>query len=139
LPKKRGLNVILSPHEVAYIVKLFFDDPEDQRKMVAFAIAESGANTNVIARSTSGANVGQRDHGTWQISGRWNGDKLVAAAENGLNWRDPFVNCWLAAQVWFEGGPIQWHVFQAEGIGSYAQYLPDADFALKYPVKPFLI
>lgn len=131
--------MILSPHEVAYIVKLFFDDPEDQRKMVAFAIAESANNSSAIARSTTGANIGQRDHGLWQISGRWNGDKLQEAAENGLNWRDPFVNCWLAVQIWFSQGPIAWHVYTAEGQGSYAQYLPDADIALKYPVKPFLI
>lgn len=131
--------MILSPHEVAYIVKLFFDDPEDQRKMVAFAIAESSNNTSAIARSSTGENVGQRDHGLWQISGRWNGDKLASAAERGLNWRDPFVNCWLAVQIWFSQGPIAWHVYTGEGTGSYAQYLPDADVALKYPVKPYLV
>lgn len=131
--------MILSPHEVAYIVKLFWTDPAEQRTMVAIAIAESGCNTNVISRSTVGDNIGQRDHGLFQISGRWNGDKLQKAAEAGLNWRDPFVNADMAARVFHEGGFKQWHVYTGEGTGSYAQYLPDADHALKYPVKPFLI
>ncbi len=131
--------MILSPHEVAYIVKLFWDDPEDQRLMVAFAIAESGCNTNVIARSTTGTNVGQRDHGLFQLSGRWNGDKMQAAADLGLNWRDPFVNAWIATQIWYSQGPIAWHVYTGPGTGSYVQYLPDADHALRFPVKPFLI
>lgn len=125
--------MILSPHEVAYLVQLFFDDPEIQRQMVAIAIAESRLDTNVIARSTVGANLGQRDHGIWQISGRWNGDKLVYAASNRLNWRDPYVNCWLAAQVYYEGGLEAWHVYPAD------QYLPDADIALKNPWPPFLV
>ena len=129
----------LSPHEVAYLVKLFWDDPADQRVMVAISIAESSADTNVIARSTTGENVGQRDHGVFQISGRWNGEKLQAAALNGLNWRDPYVNAWLAAQVYYEGGFKQWHVWQSDGVGSYAQFLPDADHALKFPFPPFLI
>lgn len=131
--------MILSPHEVAYLVKLFWTDPEEQRTMVAIAIAESACNTSVIARSTVGANIGQRDHGLFQISGRWNGEKLVAAAESGLNWRDPYVNTQLASLVFHEGGFLAWHVYTGPGTGSYAQYLPDADFALKYPIKPFLI
>jgi len=131
--------MILSPHEVAWIVKQFWDDPEDQKLMVAIAIAESACNTSAISRSTTGANIGQRDHGLFQVSGRWNGDKLSAASEQGLNWRDPFVNAWLATQIWYAQGPIAWHVYTGPGTGSHAQYLPDAEFALAYPVKPFLI
>ena len=126
----------LSPHEVAYLVQLFFDDPETQRQMVAISIAESSADTNVIARSTTGANLGNRDHGVFQISGRWNGDKLQEMANAGLNWRDPYVNTQLAARVFYEGGLEAWHVYTS---GASAQYLPDADIALKYPFRPFLI
>lgn len=133
--------MILSPHEIAWLVQQYWGKPEDQRVAVAVALAESGGDTNALARSTTGANIGQRDHGLFQLSGRWQGDKLAALAAPG--WRDALLNTGLAFKVWQEGSRVNgtlvrdtfqpWQVFISK---SYEQYLPDADFGLKFPIRP---
>lgn len=125
----------LSPHEIAYVAATHWTG-DDLVTAVAVALAESGGDTDAIARSTEGANLGQRDHGLWQISGRWHGAKLVANPD----WRDPVVNAKLAKQVYDEfvrmGKPSGWDAWAVYLSGSYKTYLPDAQIAVKALVAP---
>jgi hypothetical protein len=121
----------LSPHELAYIASTVPWTPEEQVIAVAVALAESGGDTDVMGRSTTGENLGQRDHGLWQISGRWHGDKLTVMP----NWRNGYVNARLAYQIFLAAGRVwtPWHVFTS---GAYRAYLPDATHGVRYPFKP---
>ena len=100
--------MILSPHEIAFLVKRHFGDlPEaDQVTLVAIAWAESKGDTLALARSSTGPNLGQRDHGLWQISGRWNADKLTSMGD----WRDPDINTRMARKVYNELGFKAWQI-----------------------------
>ena len=125
----------LSPHEIAYVASTHWSG-DDLVTAVAVALAESGGDTDVIARSTTGDNLGQRDHGLFQISGRWNGAKLVADP----NWRDPVVNARLAKAVFDEfvrmGKASGWMAWAVYNSGSYKTYLPDAQIAVKAMFPP---
>lgn len=133
----------LSPHEIAYLaVQAGFSaaapaggGDSEAVLFVATCLAESGGETEALARSTTGSNVGQRDHGLAQISGRWHGDKIQAA---GGNWRDPAVNVAIAYRIFVDAGRTftPWHAFTS---GSHVQFLPDARFgaAFPWPVKPY--
>jgi len=128
--------VILSPHEVAYVVLQYWKDPEDapnRRIAVALVYAESAGETEQISRSTSGASIGNRDHGLFQISGRWHGDKLAAAAASGRDWRNPFVNAEIAYTI-YRSSNRTFQPWAAFTNGSYQTFLPDADIALTNPV-----
>jgi hypothetical protein len=121
--------MILSPHEIAYLVTTTWPASEFE-VAIAVALAESGGDTDALARSTEGDNLGQRDHGLWQISGRWHGSKLQTMGD----WRNPYHNAAMAYAVWAERKSWSpWSVFTS---GSYAKYLPDARIALKMPVPP---
>jgi hypothetical protein len=128
--------MILSPHEAAHVALEYWPDPKDARIAVAVAIAESGLDTDAIARSkATGPSMGQRDHGLWQISGRWHGSKL----QGNSDWRDPYVNGRLARMVYDEAKQSwkPWQVFLPGKSGeepSYVQYLMDADFGLAAPI-----
>lgn len=135
----------LSPNEIAYVAAFAGFTGDDLVNAVAVCLAESGGDTDVIARSanllTNGEvnpNAGNRDHGLWQISNRWhqrNGDgtpgKLLLV---GAQWRNPYVNARLAKQIYDAAkGWTPWSVW---GSGSYKTYLPDAKIAVLAPWAP---
>ena len=129
----------LSPHELAYIAGTVPWTPEERVVAVAVALAESQGETDALARSTTGANLGQRDHGLWQISGKWHGDKLTVTP----NWRNGYVNARLAYTIFAAAGRqwTPWHVFtsddpQSPGHKVYERYLPDAEVGCRWPFKP---
>jgi len=125
----------LSPNEIAYVANLFFADREDAKIMVAIALAESGGDTNVMGRSPDTSlptNRGNWDHGLWQISNRWHGEKLATMG----NWRDPYVNGQMAARAYFERGFEAWSVYTSK---SYEKFLFDAGIAMQFPVAPSLV
>jgi hypothetical protein len=127
--------MILSPHEIAFVASWAGFTGAEIVTAVAVALAESKGDTDIMGRSTTGENLGQRDHGLWQISGRWHGTKLQATPD----WRDPYVNATLAKQVWDEAkkaGKDPWTPWKVYGSGSYKTYLPDATIAVKAPFPP---
>jgi Lysozyme like domain len=123
--------VKLSPHEIAYIAKWAGFTDDELVTAVAVALAESGGDTDVMGRSTVGENLGQRDHGLWQISGKWHGDKLTIMP----NWRNGYTNARLAYMIFVDAGRqwTPWHVFTS---GAYRAYLPDAEHGVRWPFKP---
>ena len=133
--------MILSPHEIAWIVGRTWPSTttDEQLHAVAIALAESGGDTDAIARSADtlagGApnpNAGNRDHGLFQLSGRWQWDKVIAA---GGDWRDPIVNSTIAHAIYVAAGRkwTPWHVYQSETAGSWLGRLPDAKLAVPHP------
>lgn len=138
--------MILSPHEVAWVVQRTWPSTTtaEQEHAVAIALAESGGDTDIIARSADtipnpssvgtipNPNAGNRDHGLFQLSGRWQWDKIIAA---GGDWRDPLVNATIAYAVYVAIGRkfTPWHVYQGETAGSWLTRLPDAKLAVPHP------
>ncbi len=124
----------LSPHEIAWLALQHWPR-EEALVMTAIALAESGGDTDIIARSTSGENLGQRDHGLWQISGRWHGKKLQQVSQ----WRDPEANASLAKAVYDETARMgkdpksAWAVYTS---GAYKAWLPDAEHGMVAPFPP---
>lgn len=138
----------LSPHEVADLcIKAGFSKTTivpgttDSEAVVAVAVAfaESSAETDAISRTTAPitsdpASVGQRDHGIFQLSGRWQYPKIQAA---GGRWRDPETNVKIAYDI-FKGANRTfnpWTAFKknAAGVAPFEQYLPDARLAVQQP------
>jgi hypothetical protein len=127
----------LSPHEVADLcIKAGFSKTiivagtSDSEAVVAVAVAfaESSAETDAISRTTAPitsdpASVGQRDHGIFQLSGRWQYPKIQAA---GGRWRDPETNVKIAYEI-FKGAN------RSAGVAPFEQYLPDARLAVQQP------
>jgi hypothetical protein len=133
--------VILSPHEVAWVVQRTWPNTtlDEQLHAVAISLTESGGDTDVIARSADklpgGApnpNAGNRDHGLFQLSGRWQWDKIIAA---GGDWRNPLVNSTIAHAVYVAAGRqwSPWKVYTSETAGSWLTRLPDARLAVPHP------
>jgi hypothetical protein len=138
----------LSPHEVADLaIKAGFSKTTivpgttDSEAVVAVAVvlAESGADTEAISRTTAPLtsdpkSVGNRDHGLAQLSGRWQYPKIQA---NGGRWRDPIVNIAIAYDIFKGAGRTftPWMVFakDAKGVAPYEQYLPDARLGVQQP------
>lgn len=138
----------LSPHEVADLcIKAGFSKTtivpgtKDSEAVVAVAVAfaESSADTDAISRTTAAitsdsGSVGNRDHGIFQLSGRWQYPKIQA---NGGRWRDPEVNVKIAYDIFKGAGRTftPWMVFvkDAKGIAPYEQYLPDARLGVQQP------
>jgi len=139
----------LSPHEVAdLVIKAGFSKTtivpgtKDTEAVVAVAVAfaESSADTESISRTTAPitsdpGSVGQRDHGVFQLSGRWQYPKIQAA---GGRWRDPIVNTAIAYEIFKGAGRTftSWSVFEkntTSGVAPYEQYLPDARMAVSQP------
>lgn len=145
----------LSPHEVAdLVIKAGFSTTTivpgttDSEAVVAVAIAfaESSADSESISRTTAAVtsdpkSVGNRDHGLFQLSGRWQYDKIQAA---GGRWRDPATNVAIAYKIFVAAKRsfTPWMVFAKNattGIAPYEQYLPDARLGVQQPwpyVKP---
>lgn len=124
----------LSPHEIAHVAGAHWSG-DDLVIAVAVALAESGGDTDVMGRSATGENAGQRDHGLWQISGRWHGAKLAADPD----WRDPATNARLARAVFDETaalGKNPWSAWSVYNSGSYQAFLPDARFGVAHPFPP---
>lgn len=121
----------LSPNEIAYVATKVGFTSDVLQIFVAICLAESGGDTDIIARSSSGPNIGNRDHGLAQISNRWHGDKLQTTP----NWRDPYVNLKMALKIYTDAGKKfdPWHVFTS---GSYLTYMPDAEIAIAHPFPP---
>jgi len=139
----------LSPHEVAdLVIKVGFSKTtivpgtKDTEAVVAVAVAfaESSADTDSISRTTApitsdSGSIGQRDHGIFQLSGRWQYPKIQAA---GGRWRDPLVNTTAAYEIFKGAGRTftSWSVFEKNattGVAPYEQYLPDARLAVSQP------
>lgn len=137
----------LSPHEIAWVVQQTWTGttPDEQTHAVAVALTESDGETDQIARSAdtipnpTGApgtvpnpNAGNRDHGLFQLSGRWNWDKIIAA---GGDWRDPLVNSAVAFQIFVAAGRrfTPWHVYQSETSGLWLTRVADAKLAVPHP------
>jgi hypothetical protein len=127
----------LSPHEMAYLLKWAGIPDADLQIGVAIGIAESDGETDIMGRSTTGANVGQRDHGWLQISGRWNWDKLQKYGD----WRNPWNNAQMGAAVYNEAvkagkpGWSPWSTFNGT-TPSYVKWMPDAAFGVQHPFAP---
>lgn len=138
----------LSPHEIAdLVIKAGFSKTTiiagttDSEAVVAVAIAlaESGGDTEAISRTTAALtsdpnSIGNRDHGLFQLSGRWQYPKIQAVKGN---WRDPIVNTSIAYEI-FKGagrGFKPWSTFtkNAKGIAPFEQFLPDARLAVSQP------
>jgi len=123
--------MILSPNEIAWVALQQWTGV-DAVTAVAVALAESGGDTETLARSSTGTNVGNRDHGLWQISNRWNGDKLAASP----GWRDPVTAARLARAVFDEtarSGRVGWSAWSVFASGKHTAYLPDAQIAVAHP------
>lgn len=139
----------LSPHEVAdLVVKAGFSKTtivpgtSDSEAVVAVAVAfaESSADSEVISRTTAPltsdpGSVGNRDHGIFQLSGRWQYPKIQSS---GGRWRDPEVNVKIAYDIFKGAGRTftSWMVFEKDaktGIAPYEQYLPDARLGVAQP------
>lgn len=138
----------LSPHEVADLVlqagfskTTIVPGTTDSEAVVAVAVAfaESSADSESISRTTAPitsdpASVGQRDHGIFQLSGRWQYPKIQAA---GGRWRDPVINVKIAYEIFKGAGRTftSWSVFtkNTSGVAPYEQYLPDARLAVQQP------
>ncbi len=139
----------LSPHEVADLaIKAGFSKTTivpgttDSEAVVAVAVAlaESSADTDSISRTTAPltsdpGSVGNRDHGIFQLSGRWQYPKIQKA--NG-KWRDPATNVAIAYEIFKGAGRTfkPWMVFEKNSttnIAPYEQYLPDARLAVAQP------
>jgi hypothetical protein len=112
---------------------------DEQIHAVAIELAEADGDTDAIARSADkladgspNPNAGNRDHGLFQLSGRWQWDKIIAA---GGDWRDPLVNSSIAYAVYVAAGRkwTPWHVYQSETAGSWLTRLPDAKLAVPHP------
>lgn len=121
----------LSPNEIAYVAKQAGFAGSDLVTAVAVVLAESGGDTDALGRSSSGASIGNRDHGLAQISNRWHGDKLTATP----NWRDPETNMRMAFKVYTDAGKKfePWSVFTS---GAHLIYMPDAEIAVTHPIPP---
>lgn len=132
--------MILSPHEMAYLLKWAKIPDADLQAGVAIGCAESGGDTDAMGRSKTGANIGQRDHGWMQVSGRWQYDKLIKYG----NFRDPWASALMAAAVYFESvankkpGWDPWSTFHGTATvpASYLQWMPDAAFGVAHPFPP---
>lgn len=138
----------LSPHEVAdLVIKAGFSKTTivpgttDSEAVIAVAVAlaESSADTESISRTTAPLtsdpkSVGNRDHGVFQLSGRWQYPKIQA---NNGRWRDPIVNTAIAYEIFKGAGRTftSWSVFtkNASGIAPYEQFLPDARLGVQQP------
>ena len=138
----------LSPHEVAdLVIKAGFSKTtivpgtSDSEAVVAVAVAlaESSADTESISRTTAPLtsdpkSVGNRDHGVFQLSGRWQYPKIQA---NGGRWRDPVVNTAIAYEIFKGAGRTftSWSVFtkNTSGVAPYEQFLPDARLGVQQP------
>jgi len=139
----------LSPHEVADLcIKAGFSkttivpgtNDSEAVVAVAVALAESSADTESISRTTAPltsdpGSVGNRDHGIFQLSGRWQYPKIQA---NGGRWRDPEVNVKIAYDIFKGAGRTfkSWMVFEKpapDKPAPYEQYLPDARLGVQQP------
>jgi hypothetical protein len=129
--------MILSPHELGWLaLNVGGWTGDDAAIAVAVALAESGGDTDVLARSKdpASASLGQRDHGLWQISGRWHGKRLQVH-----RWRDPFDNCRMARQVFDEfvrSGKPGWSAWAVFNGGAFEAFMPDARHGLAAPFIP---
>lgn len=99
----------LSPHEIAHVVLTEFvnvpaTDPtteiSNQLLAVAVALAESAGETDAmhVSNDVTSENYGQVDHGLFQISGRWNSERLIRLGD----WRDPYINARMARELFDE-------------------------------------
>jgi hypothetical protein len=139
----------LSPHEVAdLVIKAGFSKTtivpgtSDSEAVVAVAVAlaESSADSEAISRTTAPltsdpGSIGNRDHGIFQLSGRWQYPKIQAA---GGRWRDPATNVAIAYKIFTGAGRkfTPWMVFAKpapDKPAPYEQFLPDARLGVQQP------
>lgn len=98
------------------------------------ASSRNGPDAAILARSATGDHVGNWDCGIAQVSNKFHGAKLRAAALRGEDWRDPRVLLKIAKQIKDgAGGFTPWAVFNS---GSYKNLLPDARIAIVHPFPP---
>lgn len=140
--------MILHPNEVAWcVIQVGFSvsppaagGDSDAVIMTAICLTETAASSRngpdaaILARSATGDHVGNWDAGIAQVSNKFHGDKLQAAAARGEDWRDPRVLLRIAKKIRDDaGGFTPWAVFNS---GSYKNLLPDARIAIKWPFQP---
>lgn len=147
LAREAEVYVKLSPHEMAWCLKQVgfsgVDAPTGLDNIVlgvAIGLAESGGDPEILGVTSSGSSVGNRDHGVWQISGKWHGDKIAAQIQLGGDWRVPVINAKLAKQVFDEAlragrasGWQPWSTYAKNtttGKAPYEEYLPAAKIAV---------
>jgi len=130
--------MILSPHEIAWLaLNVGHWTPEEATVMTAIALAESGGNTEALGRSKDSASesLGQRDHGLWQVSGRWFGGLMQV-----YRWRDPYDNARMARMVFDERARrLDHNGFGAWNVtitGAELQFMPDARWGVQAPWPP---
>lgn len=124
--------MILSPNEVAWLAEHVGGwVGDDAIVAVAVARAESAFDTDALNMSHP-PNV---DHGLFQISSRWHGDKLRR-----FRWRDPYDNVRMARLVFDEfvrrpegNGWLAWTVYNS---GAYLTHMDLATLAFHNPVEP---
>lgn len=129
----------LSPNEIAWLAGQHWTG-NDQVIAVAVAMAESNkGDTEALGYSVDSAgNVGNVDHGLFQISNKWhqrNADgspgRLLLA---GAKWRDPKVNTEMAKGIWDDAkraGKDPWTPWHVYTSGSYLKYMDAATIAVK--------
>lgn len=125
----------LSPNEVAHVVLAAGFTGEDAVNMIAIAGAESGFDTEALARTNSLTSpyLGQRALGLFMISNQAHPEKIIQG-----DWRDPYINAGWAFRVFKASGIKAWNVTQPKPNGDPAPYLafmPDARIAIKTPVS----
>lgn len=133
--------MILSPHEVAFLVAERWQRREPRLIMTAICLAESEGDTDATHRSSDSTSesFGQWDHGLTQISGRWAGDLLAEFAARGLDWRDPRVNLDMARRIYddrLDAGGDPFHAWTTYVHGTHRKWLPDARWGLENPFPP---
>lgn len=127
--------MILAPNEVAWLaLNVGKWTPEQAVTAVAIAYAESGFETEAV----NAAFPPNWDLGLFQISTRWNYDKLQV-----YRWRDPFDNTRAARVIHDQflkrpeaDGWLAWTVYKS---GAYKVHLPLAHLGVQHPWEPINI
>ena len=122
----------LAPNEVAWLaLEVGKWEEEDATIMTAICYPESGGNIMAV----NNRNPPNFDLGLFQISTRWNYDKLQQ-----YRWRDPFDNVRMARIIFdeFERRPegdgfLAWSVYKNE---SHKDYMELAELAVQHPWEP---
>ena len=124
--------MILAPNEVAWLALNIAKLPTEQA-LIATAIcqAESGNSTDAINNRFPP----NWDLGLWQISSKWNWDKLIVH-----RWWDPYDNARMMRKIYDDflrrpeaDGFKAWTVYNST---AYLDYIPAAELGMAHPWQP---
>lgn len=118
----------LSPHEMAWCLLQAGFTGADIVIGVAVGLAESKGDTDALGHVDASPNF---DHGVWQISGKWHGEKF----QQYPNWRDPLDNARLARLVFLEAGS-KWTAWTTFKNGSHLAWMDEGKLAAAAPFRP---